>query len=203
MKVQISFHMYRPSYKRQYHRVNKQQHEATRSTKLRKRWRSCKYIETERQTNPCTIGEDSEEWLINAEVLVFGFLMFLQSLWTLESAAPVGKNNGSAIRAENQAACAMQPRQTTKIDPEIDSKSCKITSVIIRNVPSASGRDTPEGILVDFRERLSGKDLSRSSGSSAASGNFGFPGFFANPLAGTHQEGPPLHGPPLDYSGLR
>ena len=56
------------------------------------------------------------------------FLFFLQSLRTLESAAPVSKNRGSALRAASRVARAMQPRKTSKIDPKIDQKSSKIAS---------------------------------------------------------------------------
>ena len=49
------------------------------------------------------------------------FLLFLQSLRTLESAAPASKNRGSALHAPSRVARAMQPRKTTKINPKIDA----------------------------------------------------------------------------------
>ena len=54
-------------------------------------------------------------------------LLFLQSLRTLESAAPASKNKGSALHAPSRVARAIQPRKTTKINPKIDAKSSKIT----------------------------------------------------------------------------
>ena len=56
------------------------------------------------------------------------FSFFLQSLRTLESAAPASKNRGSALHAPSRIARTMQPRKTTKIGPKIDAKSSKITS---------------------------------------------------------------------------
>ena len=56
------------------------------------------------------------------------FSVFLQSLRTLESAAPASKNRGSALRAASQVARARQPRKTIKIAPKIDPKSSKIAS---------------------------------------------------------------------------
>ena len=56
------------------------------------------------------------------------FSVFLQSLRTLESAAPASKNRGSALRAASRVARAMQPRKTMKIGSKIDPKSSEIAS---------------------------------------------------------------------------
>ena len=70
------------------------------------------------------VREASSEQLF---VIFRRFLLFLQSLRTLESAAPASKNRGSALHAPSRVARAMQPRKTTKINPKIDAKSSKIT----------------------------------------------------------------------------
>ena len=54
--------------------------------------------------------------------------MLLQRQQTLESAVPVSKNEGSALRGASRAARVTQARKTSKIGSKIDLKSSKIAS---------------------------------------------------------------------------
>ena len=54
--------------------------------------------------------------------------MLLQHQQTLESAVPVCKNEGSALRGASRAARVTQARKTSKIGSKIDLKSLKIAS---------------------------------------------------------------------------
>ena len=62
-------------------------------------------------------------------VNLYRFSVFSQSLRTLRSTAHASKNRGSAHRAASRVARATGPRKTTKIGPEIGSKSSKIASL--------------------------------------------------------------------------
>ena len=54
--------------------------------------------------------------------------MLLQRQQTLESAVPVGKNEGPALRGASRAARVTQARKTSKIGSKIDLKSSKLAS---------------------------------------------------------------------------
>ena len=56
------------------------------------------------------------------------FSVFSQSAKCLFRTTPASKNRGSALRAASLVARLLQPRKTSKIDPEIDQKSSKIVS---------------------------------------------------------------------------
>ena len=78
---------------------------------------------------------------------------------------------GVALHAESRAARAMQPRKTTKIPPEIDAASLKITAAVIRSGPSDRWRDAPGEFPEVSREKTPVRTPREGTDDSSTHGN--------------------------------